>query len=280
MGLNSKNVVHNKIAVIIFSAIALLFGAASDLVGLVYNLIDSIDNLTKSLVWIYIVDSIMGIVGVLFTIATCVLLVVYVLFFSKKSNGRFLLAAVFVLLMYPILKYGIGYLISSWYISTYSNQLDLLTFIKSFFSFPIVSLFFIKLPLLIAAVLVIIGVRKNIFYILPLAISVCSIISETRDYIDTFMRVIVRTDSYYDSTLTTIIRILYIISGFAIHVAVLLFVCENTSFFAKSKKIEQDKNTENMSSTDAIMYLRERLDNGDITAEEYQTQREIILNKI
>ena len=76
---------------------------------------------------------------------------------------------------------------------------------------------------------------------------------------------------------------LQMLSIMAIIVAVMIFIIANMNLITKTKSKKEIINTaemNNLSTEELLRFLQEKLDNGDITKEEYQAQREIVINKL
>lgn len=68
---------------------------------------------------------------------------------------------------------------------------------------------------------------------------------------------------------------LWIISSISIITAIIVFVCFYNTLISKNKRlIKEDNEIKKFSSEQALIVLKTKLDNGDITEEKYQAQRE------
>ena len=231
-----------------------------------------------------------------------VILLIYVLLLYKKINARFALTAVLLLLAYPVLSGAINLIINPFYnYLIYSNlifgngilwsNVDF-EFVLNIFLTNLIQYVFInllpRLPLLLCVVFVLIGLKKKFAYIVALILSLLApllmffsklisiILNDFGDFEDMFEAVVDNLSGLFESSLQ-------MLSIMAIIVAVMIFIIANMNLITKTKSKKEIINTaemNNLSTEELLRFLQEKLDNGDITKEEYQAQREIVINKL
>lgn len=187
-------------------------------------------------------------VSFLLRMATCVLLLLYVVKFHKKFNATILVPIVFGLLaIYPLF--------------------DIRSISMLFFHVP-----FIMVPFVFATINALEGLTNKI--ILRIAIAVGIIVEFI--YLATFIIDIIRIDiSRYEGYIVYIIGYFCGITGrIVLYLALLLFGLTNRipSIIPVSP--------EKMNPEKELRILKDKLDSGMITEEEYQIQRAKIISKL
>lgn len=278
--------VNFKILIIALSVISLLVGSLSDLIYLSTWFVGGgwfptfeavIDDPGQISAYLYFLFDLFDIV---ITVIPCVLLIAYVLYFYKKFSARFILAVIFLLLLYPALR-------SSAYLA-----LNILRGYFGGFEYFAQQIFINilpKLPLLVLAVLAIFGVKNKLIYVITLMFSLVSplywllnwfvdlfgaIVDDFGDFEEMF-------DGLFNNWSYHFGEPLWIISSISIVTAIIVFVVFNNTLISKNKNlIKEDNEIKNLSSEQALIALKLKFDNGEITEEEYQAQRKIVINKI
>lgn len=278
--------VNFKILIIALSVISLLVGSLSDLIYLSTWFVGGgwfptfeavIDDPGQISVYLYFLFDLLDIV---ITVIPCVLLIAYVLYFYKKFSARFILAVIFLLLLYPAFRSSI-YLILN-ILRGYFGGFE-------YFAQQIFINILPNLPLLVLAVLAIFGVKNKLIYVITLMFSLVSplywllnwfvdlfgaIVDDFGDFEEMFVGLFNNWSYYFGEPL-------WIISSISIVIAIIVFVVFNNTLISKNKNlIKEDNEIKNLSSEQALIALKLKLDNGEITEEEYQAQRKIVINKI
>ncbi|MBR5473075.1 MAG: hypothetical protein IKU82_03705 [Clostridia bacterium] len=299
--IQNERKVKCKILIVALSIIALLVGSLSDLIYLSDwfingNIFSTFKYIFGSIIDfnidLYLVQTVVylffDLTNILITVLPCILIIAYVLFLYKKFSAKFILSIVFLLLLCPMFRsatYLILDIIFSFFFNYGFSYSDLFYYLKS-----VLINILPRLPLILAAILVLFGIKLRVVYIIPLLLSAIPAIWWFFSACIEFLKIFVRI---FSLDIRELLKELFVYNSWiygdifwgvglmAITLAVIIFIVANKDFISKKGKvIVEDSTLKNLSPEDALEILNQNLENGTITAEEYQSQREIILNKI
>lgn len=240
--LNTENKLNGKITVIIFSAFSLLFGIVGYIITEIYSILNCINNVNFD----NVLSVILGIFYIITTALICAATILYVFLLYKKLNIRFFMAIVFVLLGFTVFFEIISYF--SMMIATHGDK-----YLFVIYTGIVLSLIIPQIPLLLAIILALCGVKKPSLYFIPLAINVAVSIDSIFDCItnvfyiikgliggggiDHIWEDISQNWGYYFGLP------LIAIGNIAICIALIILVSENIPLLVKNKSKIQNENT-------------------------------------
>ena len=291
--LQNTRKVKCKIVIIALSIIAILVGSLSDLIYLSDWFIDgNIFDIIESLVFDFdlsyartIIVLFFNVINVAITILPCVFIIAYVLFLYKKFSSRFVLSLVFLLLAYPSFRSIIYFALNIFDVNQYSDS-----FLVSYFLQQILINILSRLPLLLAAILVLFGIKNRVVYIISLLFALIAPVWWGFSAFIDLVKLIVEDIYFLDSLVRDLLNSTWIfgdmlwgIGLFAIIVATMIFIIANNNLIPKAKKLKaivEDPDIKNLSDEDAFNVLKIKLNLGEITEQEYEEQRKIIIDKV
>lgn len=305
-----ENVLQNprkakcKVAIIVLSVCALFIGLISNLLSFIGTVFDGLNGNFRyilelldrggfeiSLVRV-LLPYFLALPLIVMTLLPCILLLLYVLFFYKKFSARLVLSLVFLAFTYYAFTSAIFFVLNIVSLSVslssdqYYQQLNLrIVFVEIL---P-------RLPLILAAILALVGIKNRVVYIISLALALVSPIYLILDSFKNLFLTFRYSISYLlNGMFDELIRfavyriwdfgdILLGISMIAIIVAVMIFVIANNNLITKPKKIKAviiDPDVKNLSAEDAFNVLKIKLNLGEISEQEYAEQRALIINRM
>lgn len=255
--LDKSKTLNCKTPITIFSFISLVCILLS---SITYFVSYTFDYVSEYDAWMYIAvfsfPSLFGILFLLADIVPCILLVLYILKFHKKCAGKMFMPIIFgafvfsgLLVFVEIILYGFSYDIGSYII--YLSQIV-------FFS--------------LATISAIKGFSKKLFPIIALCVGLVSEAYFAISFLERISAYI--SDSIFLYLFTTPMGRIGFISLF---IALLLFVLNNNVLILPKK---EKGNAEKINPEQTLKLLKEKLDIGMITEEEYQAQRADIISKL
>ncbi|MBE6618599.1 MAG: hypothetical protein E7626_02290 [Ruminococcaceae bacterium] len=217
---------------------------------------DGLRELHFSLFGYNIVDTIFSILSYLLAIAPTIIFAIYIFKFYKQFRAELSIPVVLGLIAFNPLFVVIRNLVLGY---GFSSVLDMLVGLLIIVSFTLATISALK------------GLSKKIYIIVAIA---CGLLSD----LVSFISFIGYTTEYIENGLYLYLFTLplELLGSVALYIA-LLFFCLNNKMPVAIKK---EKNTEKMTPEQSLKYLKEKLDLGMITEEEYQVQRAEIINKL
>lgn len=197
-----------------------------------------------------------------------ILFIIYIFVFHTKSNGAILVPFVFLL-------FAVEYLTIYLSIFQINYEIDLLTILLGTI---LISLPFISS--LLAAISAFKGLNKK--GIVATALIICALYEIIMWFATQESNIIYYKEYWENSLFLLILRpFSNIIGKILFHIVLLLFSIKNKikPTFSLSPQKENEK-IEKMSPEKALMYLKDKYEFGVITAEEYQSKRQEIINKL
>lgn len=265
---NTRNV-NCKIAIIIFAIISIFFTCLGNIFTFAYWTTDLFNRfIFRDLIYIFL-----ELIDMVVVVLPCVILVVYSLFFYKKLTAKYVITAVYLLLSIPAILGIINLLMifAENFYHGWQNILNITLERLIFYILPFV-------PFLLGAVLTLFGVRNKFLHIIPFVLMPIYIISTIFNYAVNLRYFIESFDVFWSNVLGTP---LIIIGETAMYIMVFSFIMLNNHLILKNTNyIKVNDDIKNLTPEKALIMLKSKLDNGDITKEEYQAQREIVINKL
>jgi len=252
-----KRKLHAQTPIVVLTIISLVLTVICSLDGFTYytSINDGAWEFHFALFKDGIVDTIFSLLSYSLLVAPVILFAMYIFKYYKQFQATSLIPVTLGLIAFTPLFYFIRDLALGYG----SAPIDLLPDLLVIVSFTLATINAIK------------GFSKKVYLIIAVA---CGLLSEVLSFVS-FIRYAGEyiSDGLYLYLFTWPLSIVGIS---ALYVALLLFALKNNIPVA----IKKEKSTDKMSPEQSLRYLKEQLDLGIITEEEYQTQRADIISKL
>ena len=229
--LQNERKVNSKVLILIFSILAFVGLVATEILFDIESLISLVEYFSVR----QVLHTITSVLETVSYAIPCILLIIYVCFLYKIINSRVILALSFLSFTYTILDFFIDMVADLVVFGTINTE-----YLFSDVMFEILPF----LPLLLATILVLFGIKYRIFYIIPLVFAtfpsvyyfmgcVASWVNLLTNVFDDFYGVIDTVTGNWSYYLVAPIWHVCTIIAF---VVMIVFVADNVSLLSKKKK--------------------------------------------